>query len=107
MRQPLTLRRSALLVVREGPDGCLATGGELGDKVLGVPAPQVCAVDTTGAGDTHIGVLLAGLARGQDVAGALVTANRAAAISVARVARRRLRGAPSWPDPARRDQAWV
>jgi ribokinase len=79
------LRPSALLVVREGPAGCLAIGGELGDRVVGVPAPRVRAVDTTGAGDTHTGVLLAELARGRAVEAALGTANRAAAISVTRV----------------------
>lgn len=35
--------------------------------------------------DTHTGVLLAELARGQDIERALDTANRAAAISVTRV----------------------
>jgi sugar/nucleoside kinase (ribokinase family) len=85
LRDRLGLPPDALLVVREGPRGCLATGGELGDRVVGVPAPRVRAVDTTGAGDTHTGVLLAELAGGRDVPAALATANRAAAISVTRV----------------------
>ncbi|HVH21772.1 MAG TPA: PfkB family carbohydrate kinase [Pseudonocardia sp.] len=85
LRDRMGLRPSALLVVREGPAGCLAIGGELGDRVVGVPAPRVRAVDTTGAGDTHTGVLLAELARGRAVEAALGTANRAAAISVTRV----------------------
>ena len=75
----------ALVVVREGPDGCVATGAALGAEVLTVPAPRVTAVDTTGAGDTHTGVLLAALATGRSVAHALELANRAAAISVTRV----------------------
>lgn len=74
----------ALVVVREGGKGCLAAGGPLGDEVLAVPAPSVEVVDTTGAGDTHTGVLLAALAAGNDVPSALTRANRAAAISVTR-----------------------
>jgi ribokinase len=76
---------SALVVVREGPDGCVAAGGPLGDRVVAVTAPAVRAVDTTGAGDAHTGVLLASLAAGHDVEAALRTATRAATISVTRV----------------------
>ena len=76
---------SALVVVREGADGCVATGGPLGDRVVAVPAPAVRAIDTTGAGDAHTGVLLASLAAGHDVETALRTATRAAAMSVTRV----------------------
>ena len=43
------------------------------------------AVDTTGAGDAHTGVLLAGLVTGAGVEAALWTANRAAALAVTRV----------------------
>jgi ribokinase len=75
----------ALVVIREGPDGCVATGGPLGDRVVAVAAPAVRAVDTTGAGDAHTGVLLASLAAGHDVEVALRTATRAATISVTRV----------------------
>jgi len=78
-------RPSALVVVREGPDGCVASGGPLGDRVVAVAAPAVHAVDTTGAGDAHTGVLLASLAAGHDVEAALGTATRAATISVTRV----------------------
>jgi sugar/nucleoside kinase (ribokinase family) len=74
-----------LTVVREGADGCVATGGPLGDRVVSVPAPRVRAVDTTGAGDAHTGVLLASLAAGRDVEGALRLANRAAAVAVTRI----------------------
>jgi sugar/nucleoside kinase (ribokinase family) len=76
---------TALVVVREGAAGCVATGGALGDQVVSVAAPAVTAVDTTGAGDAHTGVLLAALASGVPVAAALTLANRAAAISVTRV----------------------
>jgi sugar/nucleoside kinase (ribokinase family) len=76
---------SALVVLREGADGCVAAGGPLGERVVSVPAPRVTAVDTTGAGDAHTGVLLAGLARGLDVDGALRMATRAAAVAVTRI----------------------
>jgi ribokinase len=76
---------ATLTVVREGADGCVATGGPLGDRVVSVPAPRVRAVDTTGAGDAHTGVLLASLAAGRDVEGALRLANRAAAVAVTRI----------------------
>jgi ribokinase len=85
VRSRLSLSAATVLVVREGPSGCLGTGGGLGDRVVTVPAPRVRAVDTTGAGDTHTGVLVAQLARGAAVEQALDTANRAAAISVTRV----------------------
>ena len=81
-----TLRSAAaMVVVREGPDGCVATGGALGDRVVSVPAPPVRAVDTTGAGDSHTGVLLASLAAGLGVEEALDTATRAAALAVTRI----------------------
>jgi ribokinase len=79
------LPTDAILVVREGAAGCVASGGPLGGRQLRVPAPEVTAVDTTGAGDTHTGVLLAALASGRDLADALSLANRAAAISVTRI----------------------
>lgn len=79
----------ALVVVREGAAGCVATGGPLGPVTEAVPAPAVTAVDTTGAGDTHTGVLLAGLAQRVTTRAAgraaLARANRAAAISVTRL----------------------
>lgn len=77
--------RGALVVVREGASGSVAAGGSLGDRIVQVAAPRVPVVDTTGAGDTHTGVLLAELARGTGIDDALALANRAAAISVTRV----------------------
>jgi ribokinase len=55
------------------------------ERKLTVPALTVKAVDTTAAGDTFIGYLLAGMVAGQDIEGALETANRAAAICVTRL----------------------
>jgi ribokinase len=47
-----------------------------------VPAPQVEAVDSTGAGDCLSGVLAAGLAEGLDLADAVRRAVVAAALAV-------------------------
>jgi sugar/nucleoside kinase (ribokinase family) len=49
-----------------------------------VPAPAVVAVDTTGAGDAHAGVFLAGLAAGLPPGAAASRANAAAALVVTR-----------------------
>jgi ribokinase len=76
---------AATVVVREGADGCSATGGDFGDRIVAVAAPPVVAVDTTGAGDAHTGVLLAALASGRGLEEALGVATRAAAIAVTRI----------------------
>lgn len=47
-------------------------------------APKVTPVDTTGAGDTFTGYLLAGLDQGLDMAAAITRAGRAAALKVTR-----------------------
>lgn len=85
VRCRLPLPPRALIVLREGPTGCVATGGALGERVVEVPAPQVEAVDTTGAGDAHLGVLLARLVSGCGVEEALAAATHAAALSVTRL----------------------
>lgn len=70
------------VVVRTGERGCvLVLPGEAPVTVPGVP---VTAVDTTGAGDAHTGVLVAGLARGLAPLAALERANAAAAGAVTR-----------------------
>lgn len=76
---------STLVVVRAGADGCTAAGGPLGDHQVRIPAPQVTAVDTTGAGDAHTGVLLAALTAGRDAESALWLATRAATVAVTRI----------------------
>jgi sugar/nucleoside kinase (ribokinase family) len=71
----------AAVIVRSGPDGCvLATRVSLSR----IPAPAVTAVDTTGAGDAHSGVFLAGLAAGLTPGEAARRANAAAALAVTR-----------------------
>jgi len=54
------------------------------DRELHIPSHAVTPVDTTGAGDTFTGYVLAGLDRGQPVEQALKTAAKAAAIMVTR-----------------------
>ena len=73
----------AQVIVRAGPAGCvLALRAD--PPVVRIPAPEVNAVDTTGAGDAHAGVLLAALAQGHGPAVAARRANVAAALSVTR-----------------------
>ena len=75
------LSEDALIVVRDGPQGCWIRQGSDAQHVRGFP---VTAIDTNGAGDAHAGVLLAGLAAGLSVEQAAVRANAAAAIAVTR-----------------------
>ncbi|GAA5122562.1 PfkB family carbohydrate kinase [Pseudonocardia adelaidensis] len=75
------LTPSAAVVVRDGAAGCLVTRDGATTHVPGIP---VEAVDTTGAGDAHCGVLAAELLRGADLATAAARANAAAAIAVTR-----------------------
>jgi len=84
VRERWGLPAARLLVIRDGARGCTASGGRAGAKTLVVPAPVVQAVDTTGAGDTHTGVLLAGLVQGRPALEALRRATVAAAFSVTR-----------------------
>jgi sugar/nucleoside kinase (ribokinase family) len=70
------------VMVRAGAAGCvlaLRSGGQ-----TTVAAQAVRVVDTTGAGDAHAGVFLAGLAGGLDPVAAARRANAAAALAVTR-----------------------
>lgn len=71
------------VVLREGADGCWVSTQDEAPAVH-CPATVVDAVDTTGAGDAHTGVLMAALARGAALSDAAARANIAAAISVTR-----------------------
>ena len=75
------LNEDALIVVRDGPQGCWIRYANNTQHVGGFP---VKAIDTNGAGDAHAGVLLAGLAAGLSAVQAAVRANAAAAIAVTR-----------------------
>lgn len=71
----------ATAIVTLGGAGCLWADRE---RQGHMPALAVKALDTTGAGDTFCGVLVARLARGADVPDAIATAQAAAALSVTR-----------------------
>lgn len=72
-------RRARITVITGGAGGCTAY---VGDERLDVPGyPVDDLVSTLGAGDVFHGALLAALARGLDLAGALTKANAAAALS--------------------------
>ncbi|MFG2587256.1 ribokinase [Streptomyces sp. NBC_01166] len=76
----ILLRQVPEVVITLGRKGCLyaARGGE---PVL-FPAPEVTAVDTTGAGDTFVGTLAVALGEGRSVPEALAWASSAAALCV-------------------------
>ncbi|MFD5141319.1 ribokinase [Streptomyces sp. NPDC058378] len=78
----ILLRQVPEVVITLGRKGCLyaARGGE---AVL-FPAPEVTAVDTTGAGDTFVGTLAVALGEGRSVPAALAWASSAAALCVQR-----------------------
>jgi sugar/nucleoside kinase (ribokinase family) len=94
------LRAGALLIVRDGPGGCLLFGAGLADPPVHVRAPSVRALDSTGAGDAHTGVLIAAFAAGLDPISAATRANAAAAISVTR------RGPATAPTTIELDALW-
>ncbi len=75
------LPANALLVVRDGPNGCWV--GQAGD-IRHVPGFKVQAVDSNGAGDAHAGVFIAALANGLNPVEAARRANAAAALAVTR-----------------------
>jgi ribokinase len=77
------LAAGALVIVRDGANGCVVAGAGLPDPVC-VPAPSVRAIDSTGAGDAHTGVFVAAMAAGLDPISAAHRANAAAAVSVTR-----------------------
>ncbi|MGP1395037.1 MAG: PfkB family carbohydrate kinase [Inquilinaceae bacterium] len=69
-------------VLRAGADGAILC--QRGRSPVRVPGFAVEAVDTNGAGDTHVGVFVAALARAEPLEKAVTVANAAAAISVTR-----------------------
>lgn len=78
------LPREAVVVVRDGPRGCVVRDPATATGVVEVPGfPQV-AVDTNGAGDTHTGTLVACWLSGMPWVEAACRANAAGAITVTR-----------------------
>ncbi len=69
------------LIVTLGGEGARYIGSE---GEFAVPAIPVKAVDTTGAGDTYLGYVLAGIDGGASIADAMKTASHAAAVQVTR-----------------------
>lgn len=88
LQQALGMAPDALgvsdVVVTLGADGCRWFHAETG-QVRDFPALPVTPVDTTGAGDTFTGYLLAGLDRGQPMEQAIGLATKAAALMVTRI----------------------
>ncbi|WP_433189085.1 PfkB family carbohydrate kinase [Actinoallomurus sp. CA-150999] len=82
LRRRREFRAHRRVIVRIGPAGCVLAMP--GAEVLRVPAFDVRAVDSNGAGDAHVGVFVAGLAEGLSPARAALRANAAAAIAVTR-----------------------
>jgi sugar/nucleoside kinase (ribokinase family) len=70
------MRNEAIIGIKLDAEGCYVDGGRGGRHI---PAYPIEVVDTTGAGDTWFGALLAGLRRGMGVDDAGRLANRAAA----------------------------
>lgn len=75
------MRGEAIVIVRDGADGCTVLAD--GECTL-VPGFPQTPVDTNGAGDTHTGALLAEVAAGTSWAQGCRRANAAAAIKVTR-----------------------
>lgn len=71
------------IIVTLGAEGCRWINTDTGEATHFAAIP-VTPVDTTGAGDTFTGYLLAGLDRGMPMAQAIMQATRAAAIMVTR-----------------------
>jgi sugar/nucleoside kinase (ribokinase family) len=68
------------VLVRIGMAGCLVA--QAAEEVVHVPGVPVMIVDTTGAGDAHLGAFIAALAAGHDVQAAIRRANVVAALTV-------------------------
>ncbi|WP_372593199.1 PfkB family carbohydrate kinase [Actinotalea sp.] len=77
-----TLLARARVVVRTGASGCLLA--DPSGTAVTVPGFPVEVLDTNGAGDAHVGVMISALAEGLPPKEALVRANAAAAVAVTR-----------------------
>lgn len=84
LKQDIRALHVADVIVTQGADGCMHFDNRAGSETH-YPAFAVTPVDTTGAGDTFTGYLAAGLDRGQPMAQAIRTAQKAGALMVTRV----------------------
>jgi len=75
------LTATAMAIVRDGPAGCAI---HVNHQTAVIPSYPQKAIDTNGAGDTHTGVMMAGLLQGLDPVEAARRANAAGAIKVTR-----------------------
>jgi ribokinase len=75
----LARRHRVACIVTEGAAGATAFAADGGS--LYAPAPAITPVDTTGAGDTFVGVLAGGLAEEMELAVAMTRACRAASLA--------------------------
>ncbi|MER8831054.1 PfkB family carbohydrate kinase [Mesorhizobium sp. M0938] len=75
-------RSAAGVIIRAGAKGCFVRLADGSGKAI--PGFNVTAVDTNGAGDTHIGAFVSALSRGVPPFEAANYANAAAALSVTR-----------------------
>jgi sugar/nucleoside kinase (ribokinase family) len=79
----LRLAPGGFVIARAGARGCWLASETIAPSAI--PARTARAVDTTGAGDTHVAAFLARLAQGDDIYQAARAANIAASISVERI----------------------
>ena len=70
------------VIVTNGENGAIFYDGE--DFIHVPPVPAESVVDTIGAGDAHMGAVIAGLARGESLYDSIYKANAAAALVVSR-----------------------
>ena len=70
------------MVLRLGSDGCLLAPA--GGPVEAIESFPVAVLDSTGAGDAHVGTFVAGLGQDLSAKGAVLRANAAGAIVVGR-----------------------
>lgn len=69
-------RTQSPVIITLGKDGCYFFDGKTGETIPSVPATQI---DTIGAGDSHIGAVMACLQMGQTLPEAIARANRISA----------------------------
>ncbi len=77
----LTGRGAKQVIITIGEKGAFIKGA-FGSKI--VPAPNVNAIDTVGAGDTFCGAFAVGIAEGKTMEEAVALANKSAALAVTR-----------------------
>lgn len=87
----ITAQQAAAILLAKGVQNVIITLGSKGaffknnETQFMVPAPEVKAVDTTAAGDTFNGAIVAAIAEGQTWENAIAMAVKAASISVTRL----------------------